>query len=212
MSNNYYLSLKTINMAASPQNPTQRYDVAWQLLLRMDPATLAKSCQLNRMYREICNENAFWKQKIEQDFPDQIVERLGELTWKETWIAYHGEMVFRYYITTYEIGDVAEPGDVTDFSDEEFKRIREILEDEIKEFIREYHDLFKYFEYVLDRGDEGDNTLELTLFSRVIDTRENYEIYADDFAGITNHKHLIIGERNIGDDVIGLVLELTLQE
>jgi len=46
------------------------YDVTFQYMLKMDARTLQNACNISKMHAEICNDNSFWVQKIDRDFPD----------------------------------------------------------------------------------------------------------------------------------------------
>ena len=44
-------------------------DVDYEILLRMDLKDLLKSCSLNKNFHAICNDELFWKEKSDSDYP-----------------------------------------------------------------------------------------------------------------------------------------------
>lgn len=176
-------------------------DVLWNVMLRMDPYTLQNACTVNTLSSEICKKESFWKQKIENDFKRRPLKKLGDLSWKETWVALNGEMTFNYSISSYEIGEAATDENHSDFTPVELNGIKKFITDITKDFIEfdslEHGlELFKYFEFEIKDG-----IFSISLFSSVIfDVEDSIGVYSNIFSYYINSSKYQVGERTVFDD------------
>lgn len=138
------------------------YDETWELLIRLDPVSLSNACQVNRMYRDICNAEGFWKQKIEYDFGIKNPEKIENLTWKQSWLTLRRGYTIEF---SWSVRDIMTYDEVTDLNEDEMQAVNNAIEKHTKMYIRKREkDLLKYFEYRLTDGD--DRLLLITLYPK----------------------------------------------
>jgi len=87
-------------MAASPEEELPDIEklpdeLIFEYMLKLDPRSLQNACRINKRYAEICNDQHFWKKKIDIDYKDYYIPSC-EGDYKKCWIRLYQGTMFKF--------------------------------------------------------------------------------------------------------------------